>query len=170
MCVGCASQLTHRPTETNVCLYAFSEMHFHCVQYKKKTPWPKSASELYRQNNCLLSAKLVPTFANRGCHVVSVTDPYGRILGFLARRRYFFLQVASQLYSRGWVDPVLDPILLRKSGSAGNRTRTSGSVARNSGHDTTEAVFFLLHNIYKFSSYLTGSTIHLRCVARNSDH
>jgi hypothetical protein len=25
-------------------------------------------------------------------------------------------------------------------------------------------------NIYKFSSYLTGITIHLRCVARNSDH
>jgi hypothetical protein len=25
----------------------------------------------------------VPTFADRGCHVVSVTDPYGRILGFL---------------------------------------------------------------------------------------
>jgi hypothetical protein len=32
------------------------------------------------------------------------------------------------------------------------------------------AVYFLLHNIYKFSSYLTGSTIHLRSVVRNSDH
>jgi hypothetical protein len=30
-----------------------------------------------------LSAKLVPTFAERGCHVASVTDPYGHILGFL---------------------------------------------------------------------------------------
>jgi hypothetical protein len=29
------------------------------------------------------------------------------------------------------VDPVTDPLLLRKSGSAGNRTRTSGSVARS---------------------------------------
>jgi hypothetical protein len=38
------------------------------------------------------------------------------------------------LYSRGWVDPVLDLLLLRKSGSAGNRTQTSGSVARNSDH------------------------------------
>jgi hypothetical protein len=28
----------------------------------------------------------------------------------------------------------------------------------------------LLHNIYKFSSYLSGSTIKLRSVARNSDH
>jgi hypothetical protein len=27
----------------------------------------------------------VPTFADRVCHVVSVTDPYGRILGFLDR-------------------------------------------------------------------------------------
>jgi hypothetical protein len=30
-----------------------------------------------------LSAKLVSTFADRGCHVVSVTDPYGSILVFL---------------------------------------------------------------------------------------
>jgi hypothetical protein len=27
----------------------------------------------------------VPTFADRGFHVVSVTDPYGGILGFLDR-------------------------------------------------------------------------------------
>jgi hypothetical protein len=56
----------------------------------------------------------------------------GSILGFLDRNPYFFFQVAPQLYSRGWVDPVSDPLLLRKSGSAGNRTRTSGYVARNS--------------------------------------
>jgi hypothetical protein len=48
-----------------------------------------------------LLAKLVSTFADRGCHVVSMTDPYGRILGFLDRNRYFFFQVAPQLYSRG---------------------------------------------------------------------
>jgi hypothetical protein len=48
----------------------------------KKTPWLESASELYRQSDRRLSAKLVATFADRGCHVVSVTDPYGRILGF----------------------------------------------------------------------------------------
>jgi hypothetical protein len=28
-------------------------------------------------------------FADRGCDVVSVTDPYGRVLGFLERSRYF---------------------------------------------------------------------------------
>jgi hypothetical protein len=51
------------------------------------------------------SAKLVSTFADRGSHVASVTDPYGRILGFLDRSRYFFFQVAPQLYSWGWKDP-----------------------------------------------------------------
>jgi hypothetical protein len=40
-------------------------------------------------------------FSDRGCHVVIVTDPYGRILGFLDRSRYFFFQVAPKLYSRG---------------------------------------------------------------------
>jgi hypothetical protein len=45
-----------------------------------------------------LSAKLVLTFANRSCDVVSMTDPYDRILGFLDRRRYLFFQVAPQLY------------------------------------------------------------------------
>jgi hypothetical protein len=73
-------------------------------------------------------------FVDRRCRVVSATDPYGRILGFLDRSRYFFFQAAPQLYSRGWVDPVPDPLLLRKSGIVGNRTRTSGSVARNSDH------------------------------------
>jgi hypothetical protein len=66
-----------------------------------KAPWPESASELYRQSDCSLSAKLVPTLADRGCHVVSVTDPNDRILGFLDRSRYCFFQVAPQLYSRG---------------------------------------------------------------------
>jgi hypothetical protein len=56
--------------------------------------------------------------------------PYSR---FLSRSRSFLFEVAPQLYSRGWVDPVPGPIL-RKSGSAGNRTWSSGSVARNSDH------------------------------------
>jgi hypothetical protein len=69
--------------------------------YEKKTPWPETASELYQPSDRRLSTKSVPTFADRGCHVVSVTDPYGRILGFIDRIRYFFFQVAPQLYSRG---------------------------------------------------------------------
>jgi hypothetical protein len=89
-----------------------------CASYdnkkkKKKTPWPQSESELYQLNDRRLSAKLVPTFADRGSHVVSVTDPCSRILGFLDLSRYLFSLVAPQLYSR---------------------TRASESVARNSEH------------------------------------
>jgi hypothetical protein len=82
---------------------------------------------------CLWAA-LVPIFVDRGFHMDSATDPYTHILSFLDWSRYYFLQVAPQLYSWGWVDPVTDPLLLRKYGSAGNRTRTAGSVARNSDH------------------------------------
>jgi hypothetical protein len=56
---------------------------------EKKTPWSESACELYRLSDRRLSAKLVPTFADRGCHVVSVTDPYARILDFLDHSRHF---------------------------------------------------------------------------------
>jgi hypothetical protein len=70
-------------------------------QKQKQTPWSESASKLYRPSDRRLSAKSLPTFADKGCHVVSVMDPFGRILGFLDRSRYFFYQVAPQLYSRG---------------------------------------------------------------------
>jgi hypothetical protein len=49
------------------------------------------------------------------------------------------------------VDPVPDPLLLRKSGSNGNRTRTSGCVARNSEQWTTEAVIVRTLEIRKMS-------------------
>jgi hypothetical protein len=88
----------------------------------KNIPWPKTASELYRPSDRRLSENLVPTFADRGCRVVNVTDFNGSILGSLHRNRYFFFQVAPQLHSWDWVDPVPDALLFRKSGSAGNRT------------------------------------------------
>jgi hypothetical protein len=44
-----------------------------------------SASKLYRPSDHRLLAKLAPTFADRGCHAVSVTDPYGRNLDFLSQ-------------------------------------------------------------------------------------
>jgi CBS-domain-containing membrane protein len=40
-------------------------------------------------DSTIIRFKLVQNFADRGCHVVSVTDPQGRILGFLDRSRYF---------------------------------------------------------------------------------
>jgi hypothetical protein len=64
--------------------------------------------------------------------MVSVTDPYGRILGFLDKPILFY-QVAPQLYSQGRVDPVPDTLLFF-SDSAGNRTRAPGSVAKNTDH------------------------------------
>jgi hypothetical protein len=63
--------------------------------------------------------------------MVSVTDATVVIPVILTEAVFF--QVAPQLYSRGLMDPVPVP-LLRKSGSAGNITRTSESVARNSDH------------------------------------
>jgi hypothetical protein len=44
---------------------------------KKQTPWFYFASELYRLSDCRLSAKSVPTLADRGYRVVSATNPYG---------------------------------------------------------------------------------------------
>jgi hypothetical protein len=90
---------------------------------RKKNLCSHSASELYQPSDRCLSAKLVPTFADRGYHVVSATYPHGCILSFMDQSHYCFLQVAPQLYPRGWVGPVLDPVLLRKSGSVRNRTR-----------------------------------------------
>jgi hypothetical protein len=43
------------------------------------------ATATCRRSNCQL-------FADRGCHVVSVTDPCGLILGFLDRSRYFSIK------------------------------------------------------------------------------
>jgi hypothetical protein len=66
----------------------------------KKIPWPQSASELYRPSGSRLFANLVPTFADRR---VSRSERGGSltavISGFLDRSRYFFFQVAPQLYS-----------------------------------------------------------------------
>jgi hypothetical protein len=64
-----------------------------------------------------------------GCRVISAADalrPYSR---FSSQEPLLFYQVAPQLYSRGRVDPVPDP-LLGKPSSPGNRTQTSGSVAK----------------------------------------
>jgi hypothetical protein len=61
-------------------------------QTNKQTPWSESRSELYRPSDHRLSAKWLLAFVDRGCHAVSVTDPYGRILGFLDRSRYFSMK------------------------------------------------------------------------------
>jgi hypothetical protein len=64
--------------------------HLICLFKNLKTPW--FASELYRPSDRHLSAKWLPTFADRVCHVVSVTVPYGRIVYFIDRSRYFSIK------------------------------------------------------------------------------
>jgi hypothetical protein len=57
--------------------------------------------ELYRPSDRRLSAKLVPTFADRGV-AWSAQRIYTAVnIGFLDRSRYFSIQVAPQLSSRG---------------------------------------------------------------------
>jgi hypothetical protein len=91
-CVGWAKQ-------SEICTRGWREFSLRNVGPSKKkqdnglkSPWSESASELYRPSDRRFSAKLVPTFAVRGCHVISVTDPYDRIIGFLDRIRYFSIK------------------------------------------------------------------------------
>jgi hypothetical protein len=67
-------------------------------------------------------------------HVVNVTDPYGRILNFLDRNRYFSIkQLLSCTHEAEWTLFQIRYFFFFP-GSAGNRTRASGSVAKNSDH------------------------------------
>jgi hypothetical protein len=68
------------------------------------------------------AAKLVPPFGIEGVAWSAQRIPTAVNFGFLDRSS-IFLQIAPQLYSWGWVNPVPGPLLLRKSGSAGNWTR-----------------------------------------------
>jgi hypothetical protein len=60
----------------------------HRKYLKLKTPWSESASELHRPSDRSRRSDF-KLLRIRGCHVVSVTNPYGRIFGFLDRSRYF---------------------------------------------------------------------------------
>jgi hypothetical protein len=61
--------------------------------------------------------------------MVSVTDPYGRIFGFLDRSRYFLSSSSSD--ESEWT-PFQTYFFFH--GSAGIRTQASGFVAKNSDH------------------------------------
>jgi hypothetical protein len=65
--------------------------------------------------------------------MISVEDPYGHILGFLRRSRYFFFQIAPQLYS-GKAEWTLFNTNYFSENLVPPGTRTFGSVARNSDH------------------------------------
>jgi CBS-domain-containing membrane protein len=63
-----------------------------CIREASNTFVLHGDRQLYRPSDRYLSEKLVPKFTDRRFHVVSVTDPYGRILGFLDRSRYFSIK------------------------------------------------------------------------------
>jgi hypothetical protein len=58
--------------------------------------------------------------------VVSVTDPYIRILSFLGRSRYFSIKLLLSCTHEAEWTPFQTHCFF--SGSAGNRTRASGSI------------------------------------------
>jgi hypothetical protein len=104
------------PSETALTACATTQRH----GAEEKNLGPYSPQEfLCTPSDRRLSAKLVPTFANRECHVVSVTDPYGRILDFLDQSRYLFFQVApheaertpfqTHYFSENLVVPGIEP-------------------------------------------------------------
>jgi hypothetical protein len=72
------------------------------------------------------------------------------------------------------VDPVPDPLLLRKSGSAENRSRTSGSVVRKSDHWTTEAAIkrytFLICVLHISASSVSERLITVQLLLHDSAH
>jgi hypothetical protein len=89
------------------------------------TPWPLVRKRtISTERPPLVDEILVQTFVDRGVSRGQRSGtPTAVNFSFLDRSFYFFFQVAPRLCSWGWVDLVPDPLLLRKSGSAGNRTR-----------------------------------------------
>jgi hypothetical protein len=63
---------------------------FHCVLSPR-------ANYIYRPSDRRLSAKLVQTFADRGCHVVSVTDPIRQYFRFSRPEPLLFLPSSSSV-------------------------------------------------------------------------
>jgi hypothetical protein len=99
------------------------EVETRVICEKKNPPWLWSASELCRPSDRRLLAKSCQLLRIEGVAWSAQRIPPIVSLGFLDGSRYLFFQVAPQLSSRGWVDPVPDPLLLGKSGSAGNLTQ-----------------------------------------------
>jgi hypothetical protein len=59
------------------------------LQYKTNSVASVRNRTMPTERPLLVSEVSANGFADRRCHVVSMTDPYDRILGFLDRRRYY---------------------------------------------------------------------------------
>jgi hypothetical protein len=70
---------------------------------QKQTSSVALVRELYRPSFRRLLAKLVPTFADRKCCVVSITDSYGRNLNFYNTAATFsFKELLSCTHEAEW--------------------------------------------------------------------
>jgi hypothetical protein len=92
-------------------------------QTNKQTRWLLARKRIIPTERSLRRAKLLPTFVDTGCYVVSSTGPHSRYSRFSRPEPLLFIQVSRQSSSRGSVDSVLDTRLFRKSGCAGNGIR-----------------------------------------------
>jgi hypothetical protein len=103
-------QSRYRTTNENICYKTNSVALSPQANY---TDW---ATATCRRN-------LVPNFVDRGVSRGQRGGfPTVVNLQFSRREPLLFFQVAPHLSPRSWVDPIPDPLLLRKFGSAGNRT------------------------------------------------
>jgi hypothetical protein len=75
----------------------FQGVEYTSIQQKPPGGGLESASKLYRPSDRRLSANLVPTFADTGWNVASVTDPYSHILGFSRPEPLLFLPSSSSI-------------------------------------------------------------------------
>jgi hypothetical protein len=92
----------------------------------------ESAIGLYRSSDRRRSAKLVPTLADRGCNLVSATNPSDRNFYFLGLEPLLFLPSCSSIVHEAEWTPFQTHCCSEISVNAGNRNPVL--VARNSDH------------------------------------
>jgi hypothetical protein len=99
----------------------FWEVNRHSKQTNSVALSPQANYTEWAISTC--RRNLVPTFVDRGVsRGQHGGSPTVLNLSFLDRSRYFSFKYLLIYSHKGWVDPVPDPLLLTKSGSAGNRT------------------------------------------------
>jgi hypothetical protein len=112
--------------------------HFHITLHTKKQTnklhglrprvnYTDRATAACRRNDCQLVRIEGATWS-------AWRFPTAVLSRFSRQEPLLFYQVAPQLYSRGWVDPVPDPLLFFFLVVQGNRTRDSGFAAKDSDH------------------------------------
>jgi hypothetical protein len=97
-------------------------MHMNTM-YREIYSFIQSYIPTYRPSGRRLSPQLVPILTGTGCRMVSITDPYGCWSRSSRQEKLLLFQITPEISSQGWLDPVSDPLLIRKNVSAAYRTR-----------------------------------------------